>query len=358
MKTLLLVLLAVVSTTVEAQFFKYSTFYVSGNISSPMAEQRQYMMDRETGDMTDITIVNPHDYKYNIGIRKIARFDYENKANQFYDGEENPVSNYATIGAVNGSEYLLSLEVARNRGSEFVNHEYWYRYVGKNFIVKAEYMDNQEIQLKTFGAEARGKINLGDFNLSAGVKHRSHPVYGINPFEENFDLSVDPWWSVAYDLGYTDEYWFFDGEDNGVDDLYDYYNWNWFTPEGVQIADTDEEFMRYHFGKAIDTYNRNELSLLGMQQEVSIVIGANYYFYKDNFWVHGWGDILPYHIGLSDFAYVDMDIPGKTNLDFNVGLITGAKITKKLGVFTEGRYQRYWDIKNYEIKMGVNYSIF
>ena len=81
-------------------------------------------------------------------------------------------------------------------------------------------------------------------------------------------------------------------------------------------------------------------------------------FYKDNFWVHGWGDVLPYHIGLSDFAYVDMDIPGKTNLDFNVGLITGAKITKRLGVFTEGRYQRYWDIKNFEVKMGINYSIF
>ena len=102
MRTLLLVLLAAVSTTINAQLFKYSTFYVSGNVSSPMAEQHQYMMDRETGEMTDITVVNPYDYKYNIGLRKIARFDYENKAKQFYDGEESSVSNYAPVGAVDG----------------------------------------------------------------------------------------------------------------------------------------------------------------------------------------------------------------------------------------------------------------
>ena len=194
-----------------------------------------------------------------MGVRKIARFDYENKAKQFYDGDENSVSNYATVGAVNGSEYLLSLEMSRNRGVEFINHEYWYRYVGNWFMVRAEYMDNQEIRLKTFGGEVRGKVNIGKFNFSVGVKHRSHPVYGVNPFEENFNLDEDPWWSVAYDLGYTDEYWYYDGEGNGVDDAYDYYNWNWFTPDGTQVANTDEEIMKYHFGRAIDTYNTTEL---------------------------------------------------------------------------------------------------
>lgn len=358
MRVLLLILLTALSTTVSGQLFKYSTFYISGNVSSPIAEQHQYVMDRETGEMTDMTIVNPFNYKYNFGIRKIARFDYENKAKQFYDGDESSVSNYATVGAVNGSEYLLSLEMSRNRGMEFVNHEYWYRYVGNHFLARVDYMDNQEIQLKTFGAELRAKANLGKFNFSVGVKHRSHPVYGINPFEENFNLDEDPWWSVAYDLGYTDQYWYYDGEGNGVDDFYDYYDWNWFAPNGNQVASTDEEFMKYHFGKAIDTYNRQRLNELGMQQDVSVVAGFGFYHYTDKFWLHLWGDVLPYRKGLTEYAYVDMDIPDKTNIDFNTGLITGIKANERVGVFLEGRYQRFWDIDNYEVKIGINYSVF
>ena len=73
-------------------------------------------------------------------------------------------------------------------------------------LVKGEFIDNQKIKLKTFGGDVRGKVDIGGFNITAGIKHRSHPVYGVNPFMENFDLEVDPWWNVAYDLGYEDEY--------------------------------------------------------------------------------------------------------------------------------------------------------
>jgi len=358
MRVLLFFLLAVASFTADAQFFKYSTFYISGDVGSPIAEPNQYMMDRQTGELTDITVINPYNYKYNFGVRKIARFDYENKAKNFYDGDESSVSNYAPVGAVEGSEYLLALELSRNRGTKFINHEYWYRHVGKYHIAKAEYIDNQEIRLKTIGGEFRGRLSFSGFNISAGVKYRSHPVYGVNPFEDNFDLAVDSWWSVAYDLGYTDEYWYYDGEGNNVDDAYDYYNWNWYAPDGSQVADTDEEFMKYHFGRAVNTYNNNELKALGLQQEVSTVFGLSYYYYSEIFWVHCWGDILPHRLGLSEYAYVDMDIPGKTDIDFSVGVIMGAKMSKRLGTFIEGRYQRYWDIDNYQLKTGVNYSMF
>lgn len=358
MRILLFLTLAVTSFTADAQLFKYSTFYISGDASSPIVEPSRYMMNRQTGELTDMTAVNPFNYKYSFGIRKIARFDYENKAKNFYDGDESSVNNYAPVGAVEGSEYLLSCELSRNRGMQFVNHEYWYRHVGKYYVAKAEYVDNQEIQLKTFGGELRGKVSFRGFNVTAGVKHRSHPVYGINPFEDNFDLETDAWWSIAYDLGYTDEYWYYDGEGNDVDDYYDYYNWNWFTPDGTQVATTDEEFMKYHFGGAVSTYNDNQLKQLGMQQELSTIFGVSYYYYSESFWLHTWMDVLPHHIGLSEYAYVNMDIPGKTDVDFNTGLIMGAKVSKRLGAFIEARYQRYWDIDNYQLKAGINYSIF
>ena len=86
MKKIILLFLILFTTTTSAQFFKYSTFYISSQINSPLAEQNHYMIDRMTGELTDITIVNPFNYKLNFGIRKIARFDYENKAKRFYDG--------------------------------------------------------------------------------------------------------------------------------------------------------------------------------------------------------------------------------------------------------------------------------
>ena len=171
-------------------------------------------------------------------------------------------------------------------------------------MVRGEYTDNQEIHLKHFGADVRSKISFKGFDLSAGVKHRTHPVYGLNPFTENYDLETDPWWNVAYDLGYEDEYYFVDGDQNGIDDWYDYY------------------------------------------------------YYNPKFWIHVWGDVLPWHKGLTDYSYASMDIENKTEIDFNIGGVIGTKITKRIGVFIEGRFQRYWDINNYEIKTGVNYTIF
>jgi len=351
MKKLLLYIFLILTNIVNAQILKYSTFYVSGNIESPLVEQDNYMMDRVTGQLTDLTIINPYNYEINIGLRKIARFDYENKAKRFYDGSENTISSNASIGAVTGGEYLLSCSFIRDRGREFTNHEYWYRHVGKYFLVKGEYTDNQEIKLKTFGGDVRGKISFSGFDLSAGVKHRTHPVYGLNPFTENYDLETDPWWNVAYDLGYTDEYYYVDGESNGVDDWYDYYNWHWFAPDGTQVALTDQEFMKYEFGKAVDQYNKQQLDSLGLQQELSAVIGLSYYYYNPKFWIHTWGDVMPKHKGLSEYSYTE------DNIDFDIGGVIGTKITKRIGIFVEGRWRRYWDIDNYEFKTGINYII-
>ena len=351
MRRILLLILVFLSLSSSAQLFKYSTFYISGSVESPLVEKEMYMMDRNTGELTDLTMVNPYNYEINLGLRKIARFGYENKAKRFYDGSENNISSSSSIGAVNGGEYLLSCSFVRDRGREFINQEYWYRYVGNYFMVKGEYTDNQEIKLKTFGGDVRGKINISGIDFSAGLKHRSHPVYGINPFQQNYNLETDPWWNVAYDLGYTDEYYYVDGEGNGVDDWYDYYNWHWYSPDGTQIALTDEEFMKYEFGNAVSEYNKQYLDSLGLQQELSLVIGLSYYYYNPKFWAHAWGDIMPKHKGLSDYSYTE------DNIDFDIGGVFGVKVTKQIGVFVEGSWKKYWDIDNYEFKTGINFRL-
>jgi hypothetical protein len=67
-----------------------------------------------------------------------------------------------------------------------------------------------------------------------------------------------------------------------------------------------------------------------------------------------WGDVMPYHHGLSEYSFVEIEDNNKI-LDFDYGIILGTKINTRLGLFIEGKYQRYWDIKNYELKSGINY---
>ncbi|BCV03842.1 MAG: hypothetical protein CM15mV74_300 [uncultured marine virus] len=55
------------------------------------------------------------DYSLTLGIRKIARFKYENRANVFYNGEEHSYSDAATIGTVKGFEFLFESDYRRQQ---------------------------------------------------------------------------------------------------------------------------------------------------------------------------------------------------------------------------------------------------
>ena len=46
------------------------------------------------------------------------------------------------------------------------------------------------------------------------------------------------------------------------------------------------------------------------------------------------------------------------DIDFDLGIVTGWKYNRNLGVFGEARYLRYWGIDSYELKIGLNYTIF
>ena len=88
-------------------FLKYSTIYGSGSISSPLQTQQELKF---TGsDIEENITETPYNYNMSLGIRKLARFKYEQKKTNFYDGSEKMGNESVTIGAVPGWEYLFKL---------------------------------------------------------------------------------------------------------------------------------------------------------------------------------------------------------------------------------------------------------
>ena len=102
---LLLIFVVVISFNTNGQFLKelykeflkYVTFYVAGDASNSYEQTyKDYFVERpEDGDLygiprvIDVTDYYPMDYRVGVGFRKLARFDYEVKANSYYEGTEN-----------------------------------------------------------------------------------------------------------------------------------------------------------------------------------------------------------------------------------------------------------------------------
>ena len=143
----ILILFILICATVNAQiedFFKYSTFYTSMSMNTSYVENQNYIaIDK---GYIDVTEVNPYDYNLTIGIRKIARFDYEYKVKTWYYGTERAVADNVLIGNATGWEYLLNYSFIRSRGESFTDQNFWVRYLGNKFVTKAQYKDNQKVK--------------------------------------------------------------------------------------------------------------------------------------------------------------------------------------------------------------------
>ena len=94
-------------------FLKYGTVYGAGSISNSIeaAEPTYFLRTNPDGsiysipDVVNNTEVFPFDYRYGFGIRKLARFDYERKPRNYYDGTEEQLVFGAPTSAVQGLEY-------------------------------------------------------------------------------------------------------------------------------------------------------------------------------------------------------------------------------------------------------------
>ena len=87
------------------KFFKYSTFYTSFNQSNSMVQESTYAV--RDGVLTTVPTNNLPNYTFSIGLRKLARFGYENKARAFYDGSEVSMTEEVNVGYVSGFEYVF-----------------------------------------------------------------------------------------------------------------------------------------------------------------------------------------------------------------------------------------------------------
>ena len=401
-------------------FFKYSTAYASFSLNAPRHQDDRFAIvgGLSTGSLevarTDREL--EPDFQKAFGLRKVGRFVYEPKrgiknagvGGTWYDGSEHNPNESATIGPVKGWEYLIKWTEGRQWGNEYLNQEYWLRYISDWYIAKIGWTELglEEIEYAQGDLRFKWTPPILDENLtiSIGAKHRQHPVYGFDAMVLDTTWYRGAWWDFAEDaFGIDDNAWFI--EDyylNGDQDfqLYEidpetgelreiegggpFWNddgtfmgvdWLWRDKDGKIFAYTDREYFLYHFPGMLENYINKVKRGLGYQRETSLVIGLDYYHYAENWWLHAWGNYLPYHYGHDTHSYHNaahykdhldankapehfmyMKSMWHSWNDYDMGAILGVKLQDNLGVFAEGRYLYYWDRPAYDFKFGINYQ--
>ena len=368
---------------VYKELFKYSTIYVAGDMQNPKEEVKDYFVrTNPSGGLYDIPIVedgtvyHEFDYRYGIGIRKLARYDYEVKGKQYYDGTENNVGLSATNSPIKGLEYVFHWEKERERDELYDNHRYFLKHSGKYHMVKLESRKQGKINFNYQSAEVRAKLPIGkEFSLSAGVMYRTHErPYGYNPIQiwlnesdENGN-AVNPWYTLGFYYGYDDHYTTTQYQGQTL------YDWYWTDPDGNIAAHTDLEFRETVFTTLMNRYNEEMWAEIEAFGVLSPVIGFDWYHYKNNFWIHMYGSYLPpYHKyvkGDEQFSYLNRNNWGVDNgptiggdeeydqwEDYQTGLVFGWKLSKSIGVFFEGEYTKFWDSEIYKSSIGLNITL-
>ena len=360
--------------------FEYSTIYLAGDIQNPKEQPKDYFVRTnpsgniyEPPVVVDGTDYYDYDYRYGFGIRKIARFDYEVKGKNYYDGTESNVGLAASNSPIKGFEYLVHVEKERSRDEVFKNHRYFLKHSGKYHIAKIESRKQGKINFNYKSAELRAKLPIGEkFSLNAGAIFRTHQrPYGYNPIEiwlnetDENGWPVNYWYQLGYNYGFTDQWVTIDIDGEQV---YDYY---WYDPEGNVVAYTDLQFRDTVFENLINRYNNEVWGELDEFGVVSPVVGFDFYHYKNNFWLHAYGSyLLPYHKyvkGDEDFSYLNRNNWGLGGLrqdsdleqwdDYQAGVVFGWKLNKNLGIFVEGEYTKFWDSRIYNSSVGLNITL-
>ena len=400
------------------KFFKYSTAYASFSLNAPRHQDDRFAIvgGLSTGQLEfkrEKRELEP-DFQKSLGIRKIGRFKYEPKrgvknagnGGTWYDGSEQSANENATFGPVKGWEFLAKWSEGRQWGDDYLNQEYWLRYVGEWFMVKGGYTELGLEDVQYVHGDFRVKKSIGGLNISAGVKHRQHPVYGFDAAILDTTWYRGQWWEFAENAFNVDDNMWFDPTMQDEDgnwlkqQLYEYdpvsgelrdiegagplwneggeywgHDWLWRDEDGRIFAYTDREYFLYHFPGMLEEYIHEVKTDLGFQRETSLVLGGDFYHYADNWWLHAWGNWMPYHYGHDTYSYHNADsykqhkddkrLPHlfefsepswKAWNDYDIGAIFGVKIKDNLGVFAEGRYLYYWDKPAYDLKFGVNYQ--
>ena len=331
---------------------KFSTIYGAVNGGTSVSDIKTFSVT--SGQLEEGVIETPYDYSITIGLRKIARFGYENKANTFYDGTESNYTDAATVGKVQGFEYLFEMDYARQQGIDYIDQHHFIRYSSDDncdgplcidhFAAKLEYLKDGFSDIEYFELSERYRWKK-DKNLafSIGVTHRLAEPYGYNPLEEWMLTNGSLHYTyLAIQEGYT----------------IDVANSEYKDPDGNIVANNVEVWEEIIIPQVLSDYSLKKRNELNNQIQHSIVFGFDYYKYSKQKWLHAWGNIMPWHYDdgkkFSYHNYIEDD----QWYDYSAGLIYGIKYSKNLGYFVEGKYSKYWNREWYDFKFGVNYTIF
>ena len=345
----LIILLLLVSNIVAAQtfskedvkkLFKFSTFYAAVNGGTSLSNVEVFSVDN---GLSTQTISTPYDYNLTMGLRKIARFGYENKANTFYDGTETNYSDAATVGKLRGVEYLFEMDFKRQEGNEYLDQHHFIRYVSDHYTIKGEYLEDGFADIKYFEASERYRYKVNrKFSVNAGAVQRLSEPYGYNPLDE--------WLLANGDIHYT---YLALQEGYNVDVFHQLY----YDPNKNVVANSTEVWEAVVIPQVLADYSERKRNEMENSTLHSFVLGFDFYHYNKNYWCHGWGNLMPYHYDEgSKYSYHKYE--GKQWMDYSGGVILGVKINKHLGAFAEGKYNKYWNREWYDFKFGVNYVIF
>ena len=332
------------------KLLKFSTFYAAVNGGTSLSDVDVFSVDN---GLSTQTISTPYDYNLTIGLRKIARFGYENKAQTFYDGTESNYSDAATVGKVRGVEYLFEIDYKRQEGVDYLDQHHFIRYSSDDgcddafcvnfFALKLEYLQDGFADVEYFEASERYRQRKGkNLSWNIGLAHRLAEPYGYDPLAEwmlsNGNLHYT---YLALQEGYT----------------VDVYNSEYYNPSGEVVATSPEVWEAVVIPQVISDYTERKRDELSKVIQHSVVMGFDYYKYSKRTWLHAWGNFMPYHYeDGTEFSYHNY-VNGQW-YDYSGGLIYGIKANKSLGYFFEGKYNKYWNREWYDFKFGINYVIF
>jgi len=322
------------------KIFKFSTFYAAANGGTSISDVETFSV---TNGLETATIQTPYDYNLALGIRKIARFGYENRAQTFYDGTENSWSDGANVGKVSGLEFLFEIDYTRQQGNEYLDQHHFIRFVDDKYILKGEYLEDGFADIKYFETSERYRYKVNDkLSFNAGLAQRLSEPYGYDPLAE--------WMLSNGNIHYT---YLALQEGYNVDVAASEY----FSPDGELVATSKEVWEEVVIPTVLADYTERKRNELDQIIQHSVVVGLDYYYYTKQYWAHAWANVMPWHYdGGGEFSYHKFN--GGQWLDYSGGTILGYKLNKSLGMFVEGKYNKYWNREWYDFKFGVNYVIF
>ena len=208
-------------------------------------------------------------------------------------------------------------------------------------MAKAEYLVDGFADIEYFETSQRYRYDFGKVSFNIGAVQRLSEPYGYDP--------LDVWRLDNGNIHYT---YLALQEGYDVDVYHDMY----YNPDGDIVAYSSDVWEQIVIPEVLANYVEKKRNELDNKLQHSLVVGLDYYYYNKSFWVHTWANLMPYHYNdKNEFSYHNY-VDGQW-LDYSGGLIFGQKINKRLGVFAEVKYNKYWNREWYDFKFGVNYII-